>query len=88
MEITTAAIQLALKKIAHLTCGTAPNAVSVVALGTPTTLLFAVCVPNQYRPHVYSYLAECLALPALTAHEPLVISPEQAHAVISIAATP
>ena len=87
MEITTPAIQLALKKIAHLACGTAPNAVSVVAFKHSTTLLFAVAVPSQYRSHVYSYLAKRLDLRHLTTHEPLIMSLEQASAVISLAAT-
>ena len=88
MEITTTSIQFALKKIAHLTCGSAPRLVPVVALGHPTALRFATCIPTEYRSHVYSYLAECLALPTLTEGQPLVLSRDQASAVISLAATP
>ena len=88
MEITTTAIQLALKKIAHLTCGSAPRVVPVVALGHSTALLFAACIPNEYRSHVYSYLAESLSLPTPTEYQLLVLSAGQASAVISLAATP
>ena len=88
MEITTTSIQFALRKIAHLTCGSAPRLVPVVALGHRTTLRFAACIPSEYRSHVYAYLAECLALPTLTEHQALVLSADQASALISLAATP
>ena len=88
MEITTTSIQFALRKIAHLTCGSAPRLVPVVALGPPDTLHFAACIPNKYRSHVCAYLAECLAVPTLTEYQALVLSVDQASAVISLAATP
>jgi hypothetical protein len=88
MEITTTSIQFALRKIAHLTCGSAPRLVPVVALGHPTTLRFATCIPSEYRSQVYAYLAECLALPTLTEYQALVLSADQASALISLAATP
>ncbi len=90
MAVTTVSIRLAMKKIATITCGMSPRVlpVAVIPVATfrsPTDRLFAVSVPFEYRSEVYSYLAEHLTFHPVMERGNLLLTSEQAAAVVQLA---
>ena len=82
MVVTTVSIRLALKRIAEITCGTAPKVIHVKALGDPTHRVFAVSIPWEYRTEVLSYVAQHLSI--FATQNILIHTPEQATAVMDL----
>jgi hypothetical protein len=87
MAVTTVSIRLAIKKIATITCGMSARVipVAVIPVGRPTDRLFAVAIPFEYRSEVYSYLAEHLPSHPVMERGNLVLTSEQAAAVVQLA---
>jgi hypothetical protein len=76
-------IRLALKKIAEITYGTAPNVIHVQALGDPINRVYAASIPWEYRAEILSYLAQHLAISVQKSA--LILTVEQAAAIIDLA---
>ena len=84
MPVTTVSIRLAIKKIAEITCGIRPEVIPVSALGDPEHRKFAVSIPFEYKTEVCSYLSAHLGFQCL-GEAPVLLSAEQAHAVVQLA---
>ena len=85
MAVTTVSIRLALRKIAEITCGMSPKVISVTALGDPTHRVFAASVPLEYHAEVCSYLAKLVGIHVPVTGAPLLLTSEQASAVVELA---
>jgi hypothetical protein len=85
MAVTTVSIRLALKKIAEITCGMSPRVIPVTALGDPVHRVFAVSIPFEYKAEVCLYLTAHLGLPHAVDGGPLLLTAQQASAVVELA---
>jgi hypothetical protein len=76
-----------MKKIATITCGMSPRAVpvAVIPAGNPMSQLFAVAIPFEYRSEVFMYLKEHLTFHPVMERENLLLTSEQAAAVVQLA---
>jgi hypothetical protein len=83
VTVTTVSIRLALKKIAEITCGIAPNVIHVQALGDPMHRVYAASIPWEYRAEIHSYLAQHLAISVQKCA--LILSSEQAESLVNLA---
>lgn len=85
MPVTRVSIRRALKTIAQLTCGIAPGAIHVKALGGPGDCAYAASIPWEYRIEVQTYLARHLSI--AMGRDMVVLTSEQAAALIELAMT-
>jgi hypothetical protein len=83
VTITAVSVRLALKKIAEITCGIAPNVIYVKALGDPMSRLYAASIPWEYRAEIHAYLTQHLSI--AIQNDTLILTAEQAGAVVDVA---
>jgi hypothetical protein len=83
--VTTVSIRLALRKLAEVTCGTAPSLIRVTARVAQSGRIYSAAIPWEYRDEVCKFLRQQLGseIPVQTAV--IVLTEEQARAVVALA---
>ena len=90
MTPTTVLVRQAIKNISEWTCGTRPKVIPVRAIVSPSAgdqrcVRFEVTVPFEYELEVYAFLRQRLQIAPPAAGLPLLLSGEQACALIEAA---
>jgi hypothetical protein len=84
MSISSLSICLAMKKIADITCGTRPDAIQIKVID-PWNHVFTVSLPSEYQAPIYSYLARHIDLQQPKAGQPLLLTGQEAAALLQLA---
>jgi hypothetical protein len=84
LQTTVALLRVALAKIAETAYGSVPDVIPVVVIGDQADRHFAVSIPAQCRDSVYAYIAARLSVAVDFSNEPLMLSSQQAAAVVQI----
>ena len=84
MALTKVSIRWAIKKIAEITCGVRPKAISVTVAGDPMHPTFWVSIPFEYKVEVSSYLAQHLGLRHKVDGKPLSLTSSEAAAIVDL----
>jgi hypothetical protein len=82
--VTSVTVRLALKKLAEITCGIAPTSVRVSVVPTGAHRVYVTSVPFEFRSEVYQYLAEHTSIRIPVNGDPLVLTGEEAMALVSL----
>jgi hypothetical protein len=82
--VTSVTVRLALKKLAELTCGIAPNSVRVSVVPAGAHRVYVTSIPFEFRAEVYQYLAEHTSIRVPVNGDPLVLTGEEAMTLISL----
>jgi len=82
--VTSVTVRLALKKLAELTCGIAPTSVRVSVVPAGAHRVYVTSIPFEFRAEVYQYLAEHTCIRVPVNGDPLVLTGEEAMALISL----
>jgi hypothetical protein len=83
--VTTVSLRLAVRRLAEISCGTAPTSVRVAVMPSGADRTYAVLIPFEYRAEVHHYLAEHTSVPIPADGGALVLSSDQALALIDLA---
>jgi|SRR3954462_10749953 len=83
--MTTLAIRLALRKLAEITCGTAPTLIRVTARVEDSRRIYSAAIPWEYRDEVRSFLRQQLGSEIPVQSAVIVLTEEQAGAVVALA---
>ena len=83
--VTTVSIRLALRKLAEITCGIAPSLIRVTARREDSGRVYSAAIPWEYRDEVCSFLREQLDSEIHIQGSLLVLTEEQAGAVLALA---
>jgi hypothetical protein len=82
--VTALALQVALRKIAHLTYGRAPSTITIVPKSSGSR--YVVLVPTEYRELVYEQVTHLLHIPQSTdCSAPVVLTRIEAAQLIKLA---
>jgi hypothetical protein len=84
MPVTTVSIRIALKRIAEITCGMSPRVIPVAVHGSPPQRVFVASIPFEYKSEVCAYLAEHLGIEHSVDGYPLVLTLQQASALLEL----
>ena len=82
--VTSVTVRLALKKLAEITCGIAPTSVRVSVVPAGAHRVYVTSVPFEFRSEVYQYLAEHTSIRIPVNGDPLVLTGEEAMALVSL----
>jgi len=82
--VTSVTVRLALKKLAEITCGIAPTSVRVSVVPAGAHRVYVTSVPFEFRSEVYQYLAEHTSIRVPVNGDPLVLTGEEAMALVSL----
>jgi len=82
--VTSVTVRLALKKLAEITCGIAPSSVRVSVVPAGAHRVYVTSVPLEFRSEVYQYLAEHTSIRVPINGDPLVLTGDEAMALISL----
>jgi hypothetical protein len=82
--VTSVTVRLALKKLAEITCGIAPTSVRVSVVPAGAHRVYVTSVPFEFRSEVYQYLAEHTSIRIPVNGDPLVLTGEEALALVSL----
>ena len=82
--VTSVTVRLALKKLAEITCGIAPTSVRVSVVPAGAHRVYVTSVPFEFRSEVYQYLAEHTSIRIPVNGDPLVLTAEEAMALVSL----
>jgi hypothetical protein len=85
--VTTVSIRLALRKLADVTCGTAPRMIRVTARLEDSRRIYSAAIPWEYRDEVCSVLRQQLGFDIPVQGSVLVLTEEQAGAVVALIMT-
>src|SRR4051794_18468869 len=85
LMVTTVSIRLALRKLAEMTCGTAPSLIRVTARVEGSQRIYSAAIPWEYRDEVCSLLRERLDTEPHMQGSLLILTEEQAGAVLALA---
>src|SRR5689334_12762106 len=85
--ITTAAVRLALRKLAEVTCGTAPSLIRITARVEDSRRIYSASIPWEYRDEVCWFLRQQLGFEIPLQESVLVMTEEQAGAVVALSAS-
>src|SRR4051812_44233084 len=83
--ITTLSIRLALRKLAEVTCATAPTLIRVTARVEDSRRIYTAAIPWEYRDEVCSFLRQQLGFEIPVQGAMIVLTEEQAGAVVTLA---
>jgi len=83
--VTTVSIRLALRKLAEATCGTAPSLIRVTARVAQSGRIYSAAIPWEYREEMCSYLRQQLGCEIRVHGAAIVLTEEQASAVVALA---
>jgi len=83
--ITTVSIRLALRKLAEITCGTAPSLIRVTARLEGSGRVYRAAIPWEYRDELFAYLRRRLDSAIHTHGSLLSLTEQQAEAVLALA---
>jgi hypothetical protein len=84
MTVSSLSICLALKKIADITCGKRPEAIHIKVLD-PWNAVLTVSLPSEYESPIFSYLAQHIGMQAPKPAQPLLLTSNQAVALVELA---
>jgi hypothetical protein len=82
--VTTVSIRLALRKLADVTCGTAPSLIRVTARVEGSRRIYSAAIPWEYRDEVLSFLRQHLDCVLLMQGPLLVMTEAEAAAVVAL----
>jgi hypothetical protein len=82
--VTSVTVRLALKKLAEMTCGIAPTSVRVSVVPAGAHRVYVTSIPFEFRAEVYQYLAEHTSIRIPVNGDPLVLTGQEAMALISL----
>jgi hypothetical protein len=83
--LTSVSLRLALKRLAEITCGTAPSLIHVAVIPCGSGRTYVVSIPFEYRAEVYQYLAKNTAVSLPFDGGSLVLNPDQASSIVRLA---
>ena|SRR5512144_2176185 len=83
--VTTVSIRLALRKLAEVTCGTAPSLIRVTARVEGSRRIYSATIPWEYRDEVLSFLRQQLECVLAMQGPLLVLTEAEAAAVVALA---
>ena len=86
--VTSVTVRLALKKLAEITCGFAPSTVRVSVVPAGAHRVYVTSVPFEFRSEVYQYLAEHTSIRIPINGDPLVLTGDEAMALVSLTLPP
>ena len=83
--ITTLSVRLALRKLAEVTCGTAPRLIRVTTRVEDSKRIYSAVIPWEYRDEVCSLLRRQLGFDIPVQDSVVVLSKDQAGAIVALA---
>ncbi|HTS55277.1 MAG TPA: hypothetical protein VMH26_18560 [Burkholderiales bacterium] len=83
--VTSVTVRMALKKLAEITCGFAPSSVRVSVVPSGAHRVYVTSIPFEFRAEVYHYLAEHTSIRVPVNGDPLVLSGDEATALVNLA---
>jgi hypothetical protein len=84
MTVSSLSICLAFKKIADFTCGTRPEIIQIKRID-PLDRILSVSLPAEYQSEVFSYLNQHIGIQKPRQGQPLLLTSNQASAVVALA---
>lgn len=84
MTVSSLSICLAFKKIADITCGTRPEAVHIRMID-PLDRILSVSLSPEYQSEVFTYLSQYLGIEKPRRGQPLLLTLNQASAIVTLA---
>ena len=86
--VTSVTVRLALKKLAKITCGFAPSSVRVSVVPAGDQRVYVTSVPFEFRSEIYQYLAQHTSIRIPVNGDPLVLTGEEAKALVALIEPP
>jgi hypothetical protein len=83
--VTTVSLRLAIRRLAEISCGTAPTSVRVAVMPSGADRTYAILIPFEYRAEVHHYLAEHTSVPIPVDGGALILTSDQALLVVDLA---
>lgn len=80
--LTSVSLRLALKRLAEIRCGTAPSSIRVAVVPCGIDRTYVVSIPFEYRTEVYQFLVDSTDVSPPLDGGPLILSPDQASAIV------